>query len=83
METVTAVAADVETDPLDTVQPGDPNVTEIDDIPLNGCTFTWSFKRDLRSHTVVCTRPNGHVGRQHVAEGTPVTGILAVHPWKA
>lgn len=83
METATAVQ-DVEIDPLDIVQPGDPNVTDIDaDIPLDGCTYTWTIKRELRTHIVVCTRANGHVGKQHVAEGTPVTGVLAVHPWTA
>lgn len=64
-------------DRLDSARPGDPNITDVDYIPLVGCTFSWLNDRQR----VYCTRDEGHEGRQHVAEGDDTIGVLAVHPW--
>lgn len=67
---------------LDSVKPGDPNPTPIDQIPLDGCTFTWVSPLPQGTKFIaMCTRTKGHDGKQHVAEGDDTTGVLAVHPW--
>lgn len=79
MMTMTAEAS---ANSLDFVQPGDPNPTPIDEIPLDGCTFTWAVRESVGAPFIVCcTRGAGHDGKQHVAEGAE-EGVLAVHPWK-
>lgn len=76
MTTQSAVA-----DRLDTVKPGDPNPTPIDEIPLEGCDFVWETTEGSAAYLVACTRDNGHEGRQHVAQGDDDSGVIAVHPW--
>lgn len=69
---------------IDSVSPGDPNPTPVDQIPSDGCTYVWLEKPSVgMPFMVACTREANHEGRQHVAEGTEDTGVIAVHPWEA
>lgn len=69
-------------DRLDTVRPGDKNPTSVEEIPLEGCTFVWETVDKGATFIVVCTRKDGHDGKQHVAEGDDESGVIAVHPWQ-
>lgn len=82
LSNVSVMMLTTDTDPLDSVEPGDPNPTPTDQIPDNGCTFTWMLRTPGGTpYVVACTRVFDHDGRQHVAEGTDDTGVLSVHPW--
>lgn len=71
------------TEVLDSVRVGEPNPTPIELIPTDGCTYVWLVNPDVGApYIVACTREADHDGRQHVAEGTEDTGVLAVHPWE-